>query len=377
VTLVLNAPSAGPGTHVLIVGVGEYPHLVGGSGVLLPSHDNMGQLNSPPVSARAVATWFLAHYNNPARQLSSLDLLISDPSSATFTAPDRTKHRIERATFANTEQAVLAWKARGDTNEANLVVFFFCGHGIASGSQTTLLLEDFGRLPDAPLNHAVDFNALYLGMDKCDARTQCFFVDACRVASGALLTADKFSGMPIIYGSTRLKVRKAPVYYATVPGALAYGRVDAPSVFSEALLKALEGAGSDDFDGDWRIQTDVLNRGIHHLLRRSVDKTAAEAQLSIVDHLTRFALHHLPGRPIVPVEVACDPDDWNQHAVLSFMGRARQEKRMPPLADDWDLDLEEGSYIFSAEIQPPQSGRGSVNSYVGPPYRPVRIGVQS
>ena len=374
----IESPGAGAGTHVLLAGVGEYPRLLGGIPPLFSQHENMGQLSSPAISARMLARWFLTTYNNPGRPLRSLELLLSDAASSSFQMPSGDERPVDRATFASMEQAVLAWKRRGDSDQGNLMIFYFCGHGIASGSQTTLLMEDFGTLPEAPLRHAVDFNGLYLGMDKCTARTQCFLIDTCRVASGALLQAFNYSGEPIIYGSAlhAAERRAAPVYYATIPGARAYGRSDQMSVFAEALLGALAGAGSDNLDGDdWRIQTDVLNRGIHHLLRRSVERTAAEAQLSMVDQLIRFAVHYLPGSPTVPVEVTCKPESNNQYAVLAYSGNAREDRRDQPQAEDWDLDLEMGRYEFSAELQPPRSGRGKKAVDVTPPYSPVRIEV--
>lgn len=378
-SLLVEPPGAGAGTHVLLIGVGQYPRLLGGTPPLFLQHENMGQLSSPPLSARALAKWFLTTYNNPGRPLHSLELLLSDAQGSSFSMPNGDQRPVDRATFASTEHAVLDWKRRGDSDEDNLMILYFCGHGIASGSQTTLLTEDFGTLPEAPLKHSVDFNGLYLGMDKCKARSQCFLIDACRVASGALLEAFGYSGDPIIYGSARHAAvrRAAPVYYATMPGAQAYGRPNHCSFFAEALLKALAGAGSDDLDGegDWRVQTDVLNRGIHHLLRRAVERTAAEAQLSMVDQLIRFAVHHLQGPPTVPVEVTCNPESDNQYAVLAYSGNARQDRRDQPQAEDWDLDLEMGRYEFSAELQPPRSGQGQAVVDVAPPYRPVRIQV--
>src|SRR5207248_1179895 len=340
----------------------DYPHLHrGGTNLVPPEHGNVAQPTSPPQSARAVATWLLTAYANDTRMLQSLELLISDPLSAHFNMPDGRTPSIGRATFAGMDKAVKDWKERGDSNAENLMVFFFCGHGVASGLQTTLLMEDFGHEPDSPLSHAVDFNQLYLGMDKCEARDQCFFVDACRVVSDAVLTAHNFFGIPILYGSSlhASVPRRAPIYYSTVPGARAFGRTGAPSFFTDTLLKALEGAGGDDLDGGWWIQTDVLNRGIDYLLRRSLDKTAAQGQLSEVSHLVRRALHQLAGPPIVPVEVACQPDAWNQYAMLSFAGDAQQGQRDPPEEDDWEIELQMGRYVFSAELLSPQNGKGS------------------
>jgi hypothetical protein len=57
--LVHEEAVAEPATHAIVVGVGAYPHLNGGTGVLTPDHDGMGQLSSPPVSAHMFAAWLI------------------------------------------------------------------------------------------------------------------------------------------------------------------------------------------------------------------------------------------------------------------------------------------------------------------------------
>ena len=116
-TLVYKAPAVGPGTHALVVGVGDYPHLHrGGTNLVPPEHGNVAQPTSPPQSARAVATWLLTAYANDTRMLQSLELLISDPLSAHFNMPDGRTPSIGRATFAGMDKAVKDWKERGDSN---------------------------------------------------------------------------------------------------------------------------------------------------------------------------------------------------------------------------------------------------------------------
>ena len=49
--LVLDDQSPEPGTHVLLIAVGDYPHLKGGSAPKqFELHMGMGQLSSPPHS---------------------------------------------------------------------------------------------------------------------------------------------------------------------------------------------------------------------------------------------------------------------------------------------------------------------------------------
>lgn len=380
-TLILDQNIQGAATHALVIGVGHYRHLPNGSGPLFPDHEGMGQLTSPPHSARAFARWLLEDYHNPQRPLASLDLLLSDADSHEFQHPDGRRFPCDGATMDHVEQAVLAWKDRGDSDPDHLMLFYFCGHGIGSGLMTALLTEDFGRRADAPLKQAVDLNGLYLGMDKCAARQQCFFIDACRVASDTLIEAQGYAGDPIIYGSARASVqgkRRAPIYYATIAGARAYGRTGAPSVFTQVLLDALAGAGSDDIEEDqWRVDTDTLNRGITYLLDQQVPASERLDQVSPVDHLTSFTLHHLQGKPLVPVAVSCEPEQATAAANLSWSDGQTTVSRPEPDDSQWRLSLAAGAYRFFARFPNGGFTDGEKRSRIRPPFRPVRIEVQS
>ena len=81
-TLVHDAFVRGqPGTHVLAIGVGNYPHLLGGSQALANKPLGLKQLQSPPVSLKAVLDWFLAPapagFENASARLSSIEALAS------------------------------------------------------------------------------------------------------------------------------------------------------------------------------------------------------------------------------------------------------------------------------------------------------------
>jgi hypothetical protein len=77
-------PVQGPATHAIIIGVGRYPHLGNGDGPLTPNHDGMGQLTSPPHSARAVARWLIRSLHDPAKPLADVALLVSEDKPKPF-----------------------------------------------------------------------------------------------------------------------------------------------------------------------------------------------------------------------------------------------------------------------------------------------------
>ena len=77
------------GTHVLMISVGGYAHLLGGDPEQrLRNPMGLSQLSSPPLSANALANWFLgrqAHaeakhgFNNSKAPLASIEMLVSPP----------------------------------------------------------------------------------------------------------------------------------------------------------------------------------------------------------------------------------------------------------------------------------------------------------
>ena len=169
----------GPATHVIVIGVGAYPHLIGGSDALCNDHDGMRQIESPPISAKSFAKWLIENFNNPDKPLATVSLLLSESIPEKFQNPKTGQNLdVKVATFKNVFKAIKKWKARGDQNPGNLLIFYFCGHGISQGLDTSLLLADFGQDEDNPLANAIDFRKFYLGMDQCAALQQCFFIDA-------------------------------------------------------------------------------------------------------------------------------------------------------------------------------------------------------
>lgn len=371
-TLILNQPVAS-GAHALVIGIGDYPWLPGGSKPTFAKHGGMGQLSSAPISARELARWFLEEYDNPAYPRASLDLLISDAAGNQFKNTP-----VDRATFANIEAAVLDWYQRGEASPDNLLILFYCGHGLGKGKQTILLAEDFGSLNDTQsLKRAIDFDQLYLGMDQCAARQQCFFVDACRVGTPFALNTLTYFGDPLIPPGAKVSPtpRSAPVFYSAVPGSTAYGRPGKTSFFTEALLNAFRGAGADDATGNWIVSTGGgLHDGIYRYLQRSVSRTAAKGQLSLTDGISApFNFHHLPGDPVVPVEVTCSPDSHNSSGALKVSGGGSLLTPPAPAQGPWDLDLPYGRYRFEVGLPAPVGPLNAVEREVRPPYRRVEL----
>src|ERR1700730_14586770 len=113
-----NSP-VGPGVHVLAIGVGRYPYLIGGSGRLTNNPLGLAQLSSPPVSVKAVIDWFLASlvapgtagFANPVTALSSVEALASSDAPVSVASAGGVV-QLEPATKQNIQDAFERWLAR-------------------------------------------------------------------------------------------------------------------------------------------------------------------------------------------------------------------------------------------------------------------------
>ena len=361
--LVHLEPAATPGTHALVVGIGRYPNLLGGD---TPSQrsDGMKQLSSPPISARAFATWLIEEYHHTTKPIASVALLLSELAPGPFdNAKAGTSGDVLEATIANLTAAVTAWRQRADSSPDNRLVFYFCGHGISEGEDMSLLASDFNPDDANPLNQALDFSKLRHGLKKCAASEQLFFIDACRASSDVLISQSgaAFAGqVPLLPGMRPLELPRllSVPYYATLAGDLSHARPDSVSLFTQALLRGLRGAGSDDPEGEWRVTTSRLQEAIDHFLKQPVFAgKVAGVQVPVVGELPVFDVHELTAAPVVPVYVGCAPPEVN--ATAEFVCRqAGSERFRRAVADvdsdnpqaEWAVDLEFGEYEFAATL---------------------------
>jgi hypothetical protein len=377
----------GPATHALVIGVGAYPHLLGGNGALSGDNEGLGQLTSPPFSARAFADWLIKDFCNPAKRLASVALLVSEADNvlagktSKYVNPQTgVCHDLERAKIDTIADAVGDWKARADGNDENMTLFYFCGHGIAQAADAALLTEDFGAKPDDALAGAIDFRKFHLGMNRCAASQQCYFVDACRASSDMLIENREYAGRPlvqIVKNARRGKPsRQGPVFYASLGGDLAYARPNKPSVFTEALIRSFKGAGSDDEDGDWRVTTTRLLDALDYYMRQEFDGGGKQVQIPATGDQSKVQIHYVQ-TPAIPVEVWCKPDGATAHADLACLhGGVKKSGRPPTNEKRWLIELQPGEYEFKATFPGNQYRDATAKQYVRPAYRVISLQVQ-
>jgi hypothetical protein len=385
-TLIIDSKLSTPETHVLLTGVGAYPYLKGGAKKrqIFIHHENMGQLDSPPYSVRALADWFLSEFSNPTVPLGSLEILVSG-GPAEYEIPDKKKVKLGAASVRNAETAIKAWADRCDRNAENMAVFYFCGHGVLSGQELSLLLEDFGSDTDMPFKDAIAFSKFRIGMRRRVVRNQCFFLDACRsVSEEYLLTyGGEFTGMPIISGALTSAIpgTQSQVFYASELGTAAYGAKGKPSVFTQGLLAAITGMAGWQDESGWSVRTSRLAEAINAHADKQMFVEKMPEQLCEADGVAKaIEFHRLKGEPRIPVLVRCEPPEATKLADFLCL-KAGQEvaKGNCGMFPVWQTELSPDRYDFHAVFPPnPKTFLDGValGRHVWPPLTPVRIEVQ-
>ncbi len=314
-TLVIN-DSLGPGTHVFIIGVGKYPYLVDGTLALSPSAHGMGQLTSPPISARKFLQTIELELTNSVAPLKTIEVLISEATPTPYTLKNGQAVSVDPATMQNVEAAAAAWYGRLSGSSENVGIFYFCGHGIGDGVDQQLLLEDFGRSLVA-INGSIDFQKFRLGMGQCGALQQCFFVDACRTVNPMLLLNAGTRGNPLLpLNVTKVFSGSNPVFYSTRNGESSFAMPNAASYFTDALLSGLTRFGARKTKNkSWSVSTGNLLCAMEALLARA---PANKRQACTVDSfVTSLVIHELTGHPEVLIDITLSEPAANGMGTLS------------------------------------------------------------
>jgi hypothetical protein len=260
--IVLCDDAKRPRTCVLVIGVGAYPHLKGGSGPRAARTYNLGQLSSPAVSAARFTDWLQDGFSNPRAPVGTIDVLISplDPAAAPAQTP---------ATSGEVQDAFKAWLTECNTHPDNIAWFYFCGHGVRKGDDLALLLSDFGRGANS-WSGALDFNETWARMRSAPgARTQLFFIDACQDTPAELANEGTPEMLVPVGAPLAARGRNAVALYAVEPGQQAGGARAEVSHFTQVVLEALGGKGAEVLRDSWVVQAHTIGNAIFNLAARA------------------------------------------------------------------------------------------------------------
>lgn len=374
-----NLPAKTPQTHAFVIGIADYPHLLGGSKFKTqPAITSFGlrQLSSPHSSAECFATW-LHGLTSRRAPIGTIDLFLSPQ---TYTDSSKRVRQVSLPTMANLKTAFKEWSARTDANAKNVAIFYYCGHGFEKESVTILLPCDFGDPAEANVSaNMIDFNLTYdCNLLESNAATQLYLIDACGDTPTDLL-ALRTKPTPLI---STLKLsyqsRDAPVIRAANGGSKAHGLSGKPSFYTEALLACLENRGArGQNSGRWEITTSSLGSAMKWYMQRM--KAPGVPQLSCnVGGRSNFdtVIHTFAGEALVMSEIDCDPDLALSAAQLSIRKDSKALFARPtPAPHTWEVDLAAGQYDVEAKFSGPPYRDKVCQQLMQPPYTPCTLEV--
>lgn len=305
-----------PATHVMIIGAGIY------------NSPAIRNVTSPPVSAKAVADWFLGNgysgFHNDDRPLGSLAMVISerDDGAATTYAGAT----LPRATFSHAKAAVGAWRRRGETHKDNMLVLYVCSHGESHGARTAFLLEDYGSDIDDVTAGMSEVEQFVRALERAAPVCQLLMFDCCRTPTAAALPFDEPFGNkligPVLNPEDHGEARQQWVIASTALGEEATGRKGKTTVFADSMLQALEGLAADPREGDWRITPATLASTIHRLLKLH-QRSHAPPQTPNGRHANPFPICFARAPADVQTFITFDdPSHWPDCEINVFLNAA-------------------------------------------------------
>lgn len=378
-TTVFQAALGTPGTHVFVVGVGAYTHLLGGAN---PAQDTrgLGQLTSPPVSAKAVVDWFMAPqlnagavgFRNSERPLASVEALIAAPQPV-HVAAQHGALTLGGATLDEIRDGFNRWRTRLLSQPGSTGIFYFCGHGLRAGVQYALC-QDVLRDEGLPWEKAFDVDATLFALSKeaqdCHIH---FWIDTCRqVAAEMFLRAGRPWPLRDAEATLPTVERSHSVLWAAGEGRPAFAKENQQSRFTRALLTSLSGfAGSQRYGSPWRVDAAELAAAVRELLRNE-NKTAERTQYSsFVDAGDGAAIVELQGPPRVKVSLDLAPEHMRVHGEIYIQpcGPGAGAIAVHPCAQGaYVAEVQKG--IYNLGVQSPSGGFQSAvlsNEWVSPP----------
>jgi hypothetical protein len=375
----------GPGTHVLVIGIGTYDYLIGGRLENPEVASGMQQLPAASRSARAAADWFLDHFHDDRRPLASLSLVLSEPSAARYTheRSNVPEHDLPGGDVESVAEALDQWVQRAAGDRRNLAVLYFVGHGVHAGS-SILLCRDYGKVKGRRFEWAINLDDMLVALATKSVDDQLVMVDACRNADATDQTLSRRGRVGRnILAHDPLAQRNGTeagqsIHFATSIYTRAWADDDGISLFSEALIQALSGGGAQLQHG-WQVATGGLQEALTAYVRRA----AADVGLEQVPDRQRSADFVIcrPRSLMVPVEVTFAPATlWNDQVRLIVEGPGAPMVFAPELAfgrRGWTLALPKGGYTFKVTFEGVEAYDGSsASEAVVPPFAPIDIALR-
>lgn len=352
-------PPGGPGVHVLAIGVGQYPHLIDGTGPLAKNPLGLEQLTSPPISVQRFINYFLAPllqapdvgFVNDATPLGSVEGLASAVAPVSITAPTGNVN-LESATRDNIQTAYERWLTRMGAHNANIGVFYFCGHGLMVADHY-LLAEDFGRSNANPWENAFDISNTLLAVKREVKGALYFFIDACREISRAkaLTLGANPLALSAVDVNKPVTSESHTLLQAAGEGKLAFATEGKVSRFTDALVTALSGycGVKEPGSATWNVDGETIAAAVRKLLEQGNKKTTRRQVNEQHIGGPSVPLLRLTTPPMVKVELDLAPELMRQICEMYLLSAKGQRRDHQGAQGVFTVEVPRGIYEIGAK----------------------------
>ncbi len=372
----------GPATHAFLVGIADYPHLIGGSGPLARWDFGLGQLTSTTVSVRSLAEWFIRSFECSVRPLSTVSLVLSElgAQQSTFTNPSTgIVSSISRGTQKETRDALIDVLAQVGGPDDQFI-FYFAGHGLSGGTNDFYLLRDFGIDHNGPLDAMINYADLLAGLRTQLPSHQFLVFDGCRdvqerakanqTGGTGLITADPQIRLGIVQPMLQCSL------LSTERDGLSYGKMGTPSVCVQAFLRALKGAAGKRGNNGWNVTSGRVCEAMSDFQTLGFGPNAGIVQRPDPAAYKDFPIRRLAGPPQVPVFMRRKDGQSLKGAAVTCKANGAIVCNEPSVPDSyWEGALDIGQHEFEVVLH---SGERCLpySDAVSPTHLPIDLEVQ-
>jgi hypothetical protein len=216
------------------------------------------------------------------------------------------------------------------------------------------------------------------------ARTQLYFIDACRAEPQDFKRFVRMEPTRVFDdASSSYDDRCAPIYLATLPGALAF-EADEGTLFGQSVLRCLDGGAGDPAEDDngepiWQITARSLERGLS-LTLAALTKLHGAEQPCIPGgnlHALGTLLVRVPKTPLVELVIEILPTEASDTAIVEIVDETDLAAALPTPIDPHPHRCmrEAGMYVFRSSAAAGGAVRESSRLRLDPPIYVKRIPV--
>lgn len=262
------------------------------------------------------------------------------------------------ATKSAVEKALTAWFRDCSRDDGNIAILYVAGHGIELNKDDggIVLLEDFAGEKPAILRNALDTGNIRRAMaGKVMARTQLYFVDACRIRPDEVLGVKLRTGIEMDEPGSD-PPSASPIFFSASSGTLSLGRRGQGTLFSQALIECMDMRAltkTDDGAG-WRVTDSMLVDKLADRVQELAAGVGHEQETTTAGMFRGRTIHQPAQPPKVPLRIDVNPSSARGRAFASVgPTTANMIVVDHPLEPPQVLEVPAGVYLAKVDVRPP------------------------